>query len=73
MLRSIIEAVILALGGMAERIFKESRTATDADRNVPLLRRAGSRIAKWMHKGGAGSGKQSNQSGSEGPGQGVST
>ena len=65
MLRSFIEAVVSVVAGIVERLFRESRTATDADRDVPLLRRAGSRLGKWLHKGGTGTGEQPDQDGAE--------
>lgn len=68
MLRSIIEAFLSVLGGIVERLFRESRTASDADRDVHLLRRGGSRIAKWLHKSSVGAGKQPDSHRTQGPG-----
>lgn len=57
MLQSVIQAFLSVLAGIAERLFREGKTANDADRDDRLLRRAGGRIRSWMHSRRSGSGK----------------
>lgn len=54
MLRSIFEAAISVFVRMFERLYRESKTAKDADSDPDLLRRGGSRIREWLRKGGTG-------------------
>ena len=54
MLRSIFEAAISVFVKMFERLYRESKTAKDADSDPDLLRRGGSRIREWLRKGGTG-------------------
>jgi hypothetical protein len=54
MLKAIFESILSVFVRMFERLYRESKTAQDADSNPDLLRRSGSRINEWMRKSGVG-------------------
>lgn len=49
-MNALLKALILAILESLAGVYKYSRSAISADRDEPLLRRAGSRISQWLQQ-----------------------
>lgn len=64
-MNGLIKAIILGILESMVRAYQFSRTALSADRNPVLLRRAGSRIRKWVQQSRVHPGGKPDQGGPE--------
>ena len=64
-MNGLVKALIIGILESLVRAYQFTRTAISADRDPVLLRRAGSRIRKWMQQSGVHSGIKPDQGGTK--------
>lgn len=70
-MNGIVKSIIIGILESLVRAYQFTRTAISADRDPVLLRRAGSRIRKWVQQSRVHSGGKPDQDGPQREGQGL--